>query len=178
MLSYSLSLVRVVPSFKNRSQGRLLLGFSSFPCALGRAGAGIKKREGDGITPKGVWALRRLHYRADRQRPVPSSFKGRRIRKNDWWSDEPQDRCYNRLVKRRLMPKTSKEGLRREDDLYDFIVEIGYNDRPVKRGRGSGIFLHLARPGFLPTEGCVAVDVKTMRHILRRLQSGARIKIG
>lgn len=171
-----LSVLRVVPSFRDKRKGRIFIGQASFPCALGRSGAGLKKREGDGITPKGVWRLGRLHMRADRVRLGRKA--GRRIKRTDWWSDDPSDRSYNRLVVSRPMPKGSKEGLWREDRLYDIVIEIGYNDRPVRRHRGSGIFLHLAREGYLPTEGCVAVSLKTMRHILARIGPGTRVWIG
>src|SRR5215213_8524298 len=103
IMSKALAFLRVIPSFKDKRKGRIFLGEASFPCALGRAGAGLKKREGGGITPKGVYPLGRLHIRADRH--LLGRRTGRRVKKTDWWSDDPQDRSYNRLVTSRPMPK-------------------------------------------------------------------------
>ena len=57
----------------------------------------------------------------------------------------------------------------RGDHLYDIIVEIDHNTRPRIAGRGSAVFIHLARPGFLPTAGCVALDAKRLRWLVARL---------
>ncbi len=170
--------LKVVRSFKDKTKGRIFLGAASFPCALGRSGMGIKKREGDGISPKGRFALKKLHVRRDKLGLAGERLGARRIRKTDWWADDVKDRHYNTLVRTRAMPAGSKEGLWRDDNLYDAFFEIDYNMTPVERHRGSGIFLHLARPGFLPTEGCVAVSQSTMRHILARLGKNTYIQIG
>jgi L,D-peptidoglycan transpeptidase YkuD (ErfK/YbiS/YcfS/YnhG family) len=114
--------LKVVPAPGNRQKGRILAGLMSFPCALGRGGLGLKKREGDGVTPMGVFALRRLHIRADRVKRGHWACPARFIKKGDWWCDDVQDRAYNRLVTNRPMPRGSKEGLWREDPLYDLII--------------------------------------------------------
>ena len=171
-------ILKVVRSLKDKTKGRIFLGVVSFPCALGRCGIGIKKQEGDGISPKGLFALKRLHVRRDKFGLQGERLGGRHIRKTDWWADDVADRSYNSLVRTRAMPEHSKEGLWRDDNLYDAFFEIDYNMTPVRRHRGSGIFLHLARPGFLPTEGCVAVNQKTMRHILARISKNTHIEIG
>ena len=65
----------------------------------------------------------------------------------------------------------------RADPLYDIIVELGWNDRPVQRGHGSAIFWHCARPGFTPTAGCVAIRREDFRKILPRLARNAVMTI-
>ncbi len=45
----------------------------------------------------------------------------------------------------------------RADHVYDLIVPLGYNDDPVVPGKGSAIFMHVAKPDYAPTEGCVAL---------------------
>jgi L,D-peptidoglycan transpeptidase YkuD (ErfK/YbiS/YcfS/YnhG family) len=90
----------------------------------------------------------------------------------------PEDRAYNRLVALRPAPATSEEGLQRADSLYDILVEIGFNDRPVVRGRGSGIFWHGARPGFTPTAGCVATTLHVLARLAPFLNARTRIVIG
>jgi L,D-peptidoglycan transpeptidase YkuD (ErfK/YbiS/YcfS/YnhG family) len=170
--------LKVVPMPGNRQKGRIIVGLRSFPCALGRGGLGLKKREGDGITPAGVFALRRLHVRSDRVKLPRWAYLARRIARTDWWCDELADRAYNRLVTTRTMPRGSKEGLWRKDALYDLLIEIGYNDKPVVRGKGSGIIMHLARKGFTPTQGCVAVTREAFLKLLQVIGPETKIIIG
>jgi L,D-peptidoglycan transpeptidase YkuD (ErfK/YbiS/YcfS/YnhG family) len=47
----------------------------------------------------------------------------------------------------------------------------------VIRGRGSAIFWHLARPGFTPTAGCVAVEGHVFAKVLPRLARHCRIVV-
>jgi L,D-peptidoglycan transpeptidase YkuD (ErfK/YbiS/YcfS/YnhG family) len=77
------------------------------------------------------------------------------------------DRRYNRLISR--PPGAAEERLWREDHLYDIIVELGWNDRPVQCGRGSAIFWHLPRAGMTPTAGCVATPRPVFHKVLPRL---------
>jgi L,D-peptidoglycan transpeptidase YkuD (ErfK/YbiS/YcfS/YnhG family) len=170
--------IHVIPHALDSRRGTLIAGGARFPCALGRAGVGLKQREGDGKSPAGIWALRRVHVRADRVAARASGLPLRVIRPGDWWSDLPDDRAYNRLVTGRPAPAGSQEWLTREDALYDIIVEIGFNDRPVVRHRGSGIFWHVARPGFTPTAGCVATTRATLVRLLSRIGPRTRIRIG
>jgi len=125
-------------------------------CAVGRSGIDEKLREGDGITPAGRWSLRRVLYRADRLAPPSTSLPLAKIAPDDAWCDVPDDPNYNRPVK---LPYASlDERLWRDDSLYDLIVVVGFNDAPVVPGKGSAIFLHLARADYGPTQGCVALS--------------------
>ncbi len=99
----------------------------------------------------------------------------RRTTPRDGWSDDPRDRRYNRLVP--LPCATSHEKMWRDDHLYDVVIDIAWNRGPVVRGRGSAIFLHLARPEFSPTEGCVAVAPAMIRRLLERIGPKTRIEI-
>lgn len=144
-------------------------------CALGKGGIGIKQREGDGITPEGAWPLRRLFYRADRM-DAPRCFLGAvALHPRDGWCDAPDDPCYNRLV--RLPHAGGHELLWRDDHLYDLILVIGFNDNPVVAGRGSAIFLHLARSDFSPTQGCVALERNDALAALAQLRPGDAMRI-
>ncbi len=71
----------------------------------------------------------------------------------------------------------SAERLWREDSVYDIVAVIGFNDDPVYAGKGSAIFLHLARPDYAPTAGCVALSEFDLRAALQQLQPGDKIKI-
>lgn len=138
------------------TRGTLAVGERVRPCALGRGGLTARKREGDGGTPLGRFPLRRLFYRPDRE-PVPATgLPVLPLGEDFGWCDDPDEPLrYNRLV--RLPFAASHERMWRDDGLYDLVVEIGYNDSPPQAGLGSAIFLHLARPDWSPTEGCVAM---------------------
>lgn len=135
--------------------GRLAWRGRRFACALGSGGVRADKREGDGATPCGRFPLRRVLYRADRLAPPPTALAVAPLTARDGWCDDPADPLYNRLV--RLPHGGRHEALWRADHLYDVIVVIGHNDAPVVPGLGSAIFLHIARPDYAPTAGCVAL---------------------
>ncbi len=162
-----LTRLRVVASVQDRRKGFLVAGLAVFPCALGRSGIRVDKREGDGGTPRAILPLRRILWRADRGPKPRTLLPVRAIRPRDAWCDDLGDRRYNRLIDR--PPGEAEERLTRDDHLYDVIVELGWNDAPVIRGRGSAIFWHLARPGFSPTAGCVAVRREVFAKVLPRL---------
>ena len=124
-------------------------------CALGRSGISSIKREGDGVTPSGIYPFREVFFRADRVAAPDTSLPCRAIEPSDGWCDDLSDARYNCRVT--LPFEASHETLMRDDGLYDIIVVLGYNDDPIVPGRGSAIFLHAAAPDFAPTEGCVAL---------------------
>ncbi len=111
--------------------------------------------------------MRAVLYRPDRVRRPRTRLPVRPIRPHDGWCDAPADRNYNRPV-RHPYP-ASAERLWRADGLYDVVVVLGYNDRPRVRGRGSAIFMHVARPGYAPTEGCIALARPHLLRLLERL---------
>lgn len=142
-------------------------------CALGRGGLSVDKHEGDGATPEGCFALRRVMYRADRVAPPAAALPLRALDEADAWCDDPGDPDYNRLV--RLPFAARHEVLWRDDALYDVLVVLGYNDDPVTAGRGSAIFLHVAEPDFDPTEGCVAIALDALVALLRDCDRNTRL---
>jgi L,D-peptidoglycan transpeptidase YkuD (ErfK/YbiS/YcfS/YnhG family) len=159
----------------NPREGRLALAHGVRRAALGRSGAKALKREGDGATPIGRFPVRQVLYRADRVTRPRTVFPLRAIRADDGWCEDPVDRHYNRPVK--LPPKSTADRLARADRLYDFIIEIDHNTRPRVTGRGSAVFIHVARPGLAPTAGCVALDFNSLRRLLARLGPRTRIVI-
>ena len=146
-----------------------------FRCAVGRGGLTGEKREGDGATPIGAWPLRRLHYRPDRLDPPKTDVPLRPIRADDGWCDDPTDAAYNRLIK--LPYPAGHEVLWREDALYDLVGELGYNDAPPRPGAGSAIFLHVARPDYGPTEGCVALAKPELLEVVVLLRPDSRVVV-
>lgn len=149
------------------SQGLLRAGTAVFPCALGRAGITSAKREGDGATPLGPMRILSGYFRRDRIALGSTRLPMKPIDAALGWCEVPDDRNYNRPV--RLPYGASHETMRRDDRLYDYCLVLDWNLAPRRRGRGSAIFFHLARPGFTPTQGCVAVTARVMARLLPRL---------
>jgi L,D-peptidoglycan transpeptidase YkuD (ErfK/YbiS/YcfS/YnhG family) len=158
-----------------RTQGWLRAGAWRFPVALGRSGIRADKREGDGGTPRGRFRPLRLWWRADRMARPRSRIPARPIGPADAWCEDPHDRRYNRPFLR----SASEPGDRlwRDDNLYDVIIEIDHNTRPRIAGRGSAVFVHVARPGFRPTAGCIALRPRDLKLLVSRLGPKTRIII-
>jgi L,D-peptidoglycan transpeptidase YkuD (ErfK/YbiS/YcfS/YnhG family) len=161
---------------KRATRGVLSVGGRAFPCALGRSGQRALKREGDGATPIGQWALRQVFYRSDRIARPRTGLPVKAIRQRDGWCDAPADRNYNRAV--RLPYPASSETLFRADGVYDLIVVLSHNERPRMRGGGSAIFIHIARTNYAPTEGCIALRRRDLQQVLATCRRGSRIDIG
>jgi L,D-peptidoglycan transpeptidase YkuD (ErfK/YbiS/YcfS/YnhG family) len=171
-----LGAIRIRAAAGNPCRGWLAAGGQLIPVALGRGGIIANKREGDGGTPKGTFRPLRLWWRADRN-PRPLTFLPiRAIRSEDAWCEDPSSRHYNRPIK--LGRDRTGDRLKREDHLYDFIVEIDHNTSPRIAGLGSAVFLHLARENFAPTAGCVSMSKSAMLRLLRRLGPQTKIVIG
>jgi L,D-peptidoglycan transpeptidase YkuD (ErfK/YbiS/YcfS/YnhG family) len=142
-------------------------------CSIGRGGIGRDKREGDGRTPVGCFALRRVLYRPDRLSPPRTALPVHPISAQDGWCDDPAHPDYNRPVT--LPFGASHEALWREDGVYDVIVVLGHNDDPPRQGAGSAIFLHVAKPDWEPTAGCVAVELAALLRLLGDCRPGDRL---
>lgn len=165
--------IRVTALSSGESRGWLWDGERRYPVALGRSGRRVLKREGDGATPIGSWRALEVLYRPDRVWRPTTGLPVRAITPQDGWCDAPDDRNYNRPV--RLPYPASAEALWRDDHLYDLVVVLDHNQCPRVRGGGSAIFMHIARAGFLPTEGCIALCGGDLELLVRRLHCGARI---
>ena len=157
------------------SAGRLSWPGGAATAACGRAGVRMDKREGDGASPEGRFVLSPGFYRADRIALPPTHLAMTALRPSDGWVDDPADPRYNRLVS--LPYPAHHEEMWRLDGLYDLVVPIGYNTDPPLPGRGSAIFLHVARPDFAATEGCIAVARDTLAGLLGLLGPGSMITI-
>ena len=171
----SLSLIRVRTRPAHPTRGVLLAGAQAIPVVLGRGGIRANKYEGDGATPRGRFRLVRLWWRADR-RPRPATLlPARPITPDLAWCEDTTDRRYNRPFRRAA--SEAGDRLWRQDHLYDFVIEIDHNTRPRVAGRGSAVFLHVARPDRSPTAGCVALAARDLERLLPRLGPGTRIAI-
>jgi len=149
------------------ADGRLVIAGKTYRAALGRGGIVPHKQEGDGGTPAGLLPLRKILYRADRIPRPQAAVPVEPIAPTDGWCDDPSHADYNRMV--RLPHEGRHEDLWRRDTLYDLVGILGWNDRPVQRGRGSAIFLHVAQPDGAPTEGCVAMAYRDLVEVIATL---------
>lgn len=164
-------------SFIADSTDRLRWPGGEARCALGRSGVtqAESKREGDGATPLGIWPMRRVFWRPDRLPKPNTGLPAEALIPEAGWCDDPSDVFYNRPV---ILPyPAAHEKLWREDHVYDLIVELGYNDDPVIPGKGSAIFLHMARPDYSPTEGCVACAQDDLLALLAAAKPGDVLEI-
>ena len=160
--------------------GRFDSGQRTYRCALGRAGVKTadQKREGDGASPIGVWPIRKVLYRPDKFRDgaaPQTALPLEAIARDDGWCDDPEDKAYNRPIKLPFMG--SFEKMWRDDHLYDIVVVLGHNDDPPKPYFGSCIFMHLAKEGYLPTEGCVALTRADLEAVLKDARPGDVVEI-
>ncbi|GAB4354983.1 MAG: L,D-transpeptidase [Oricola sp.] len=167
--------VRTAP--RDRRRGVLVAGNRAFACALGRGGMSARKREGDGATPAAAMRVVSGWFRPDRVVRPRTALALRAITARDGWCDAPADANYNRPV--RLPFAKSHETMLRDDRLYDVCLVLGWNLEPFgrKRNGGSAIFLHVAKPGLAPTEGCIAVAPETMRRLLPRIGPGTVVTV-
>ncbi len=157
------------------SEGFLHWNGEIYRCALGRGGFKESKREGDGATPAGTFKLREVWYRADRMERPRTKLPTKEIKENDGWSDDFKSPNYNRPIK---LPATeSHEKLFRDDEVYDIVIPLGYNDEPPVPGLGSAIFMHIARPIYSPTEGCIALNKEDLLKVLETCDSETTVRV-
>lgn len=146
-----------------------------FLCAIGRGGIKVKEREGDGITPIGVWPFRKVYYRPDKIACPITNLPTAALSEKDGWSDDSRKKDYNTHV---VLPYSgSHERLWRDDDIYDIIVVIGFNDDPPVAEKGSAIFMHVARQDYSPTEGCIALGKVDLLKVLKTLTPESLVEV-
>ena len=143
-------------------------------CTLGKAGIGIKKREGDNITPKGTYKIINIFYRKDRIKKISSKFKLIGITKKIGWCDDPRSEYYNQLIK--LPTEYSHEKFFRKDNIYDLVLVLNYNMRPIIKNKGSSIFIHVAKKN-KKTAGCIALSRMDLINLIKKIDKKTKIKI-
>jgi L,D-peptidoglycan transpeptidase YkuD (ErfK/YbiS/YcfS/YnhG family) len=159
-----------------KNSGYLLFKNYKFRCAIGKSGIKKKIKEGDNVTPKGIYKLIKIYYRADRIKNLKTNLKKIKIKKNTAWCDDYKSKFYNKEIK--FPSKYNYENLYRKDHIYDLIVVINYNTNPVIKKRGSAIFIHVAKKKFSPTQGCIALKKNNLLFLLSKILKETRLKIG
>lgn len=150
-----------------------------YTCSLGKHGISKDKHEGDGKTPIGEFPLRQVFVRPDkiytdnlRYVSLPVNY----ISPDDGWCDDPNAPEYNLHVNLAMFdPNVNHEKLFRDDDRYDMIIVVGYNDAPPQAGKGSAIFIHVASKKYAGTEGCVAFSAEDLVQILPQLDHDSKL---
>jgi L,D-peptidoglycan transpeptidase YkuD (ErfK/YbiS/YcfS/YnhG family) len=146
-----------------------------FKCALGKAGIGNKKYEGNNITPKGDFRIVKIYYRKDRLKKLHSKFTLTEITKGMGWCDDPKSRKYNHPIK--LPTKYSHEILYRRDNIYDLILVLNYNMKPTIKNKGSAIFMHVAKKNYKKTAGCVALKKADLVLLVKEINKNTKVII-
>ena len=143
-------------------------------CAIGKRGIGNKKKEGDLITPKGIFKIRLVLFRKDRVN-ITTKLRKKIINKNMGWCNDPNAKEYNKLVQ--LPFKYNHEKLYKNDNTYDIILVLNYNMNPIKKNKGSAIFIHVARNNYKKTEGCIALKKNQLLKIIKTIKPITKVKI-
>jgi len=146
-----------------------------FKCAIGKAGIRKKKKEGDNITPKGIYKIIKIYYRDDRIKKISSKFKLIKITKKMGWCDDPKSKKYNQLIK--LPNKYSHEKLYKKNNTYDLLLVLDYNMKPIVKNKGSAIFIHVAKRNYKPTAGCIALKKKDLLKLTKIIKLSTKILI-
>ena len=144
-------------------------------CAIGKRGIDNKRKEGDLITPKGKYKIKYILYRKDRIKRIQSKIKKIAITKNMGWCDDPKSKDYNKLIK--LPINYRYEKLYRKENIYDLILVLNFNMRPIVKKKGSAIFIHIAKKNYKKTEGCVAVNKVSLLKIIKKLKNNTKVLI-
>ena len=154
---------------------KLFLNHYKIKCALGKRGIGVKKSEGDQITPKGKFKITRILYRKDRIPNFKCKITKLSIKKEMGWCDDPRSKYYNKLI--RFPFKYSAEKLYRKDATYDLILVLNYNLNPVRKAKGSAIFIHVAKKNYKKTLGCIAVSKRDLKKIVKKINKSTSVNI-
>ena len=146
-----------------------------FKCALGKAGIRKKKIEGDNITPKGTFEIVKIYYRGDRIKKIYSKIKLFKINKKMGWCNDPISKKYNQLIK--LPSKYTHEKLHRRDNVYDLVIVLNYNMRPIVKNKGSAIFIHVTKKNYKKTAGCIALKKNHLIRLVKNIRNKTKVII-
>ena len=91
------------------------------------------------------------------------------------WCNDPRSSKYNMLVK--LPSMYGHEKLYKKENVYDIILILNYNMRPIIKNKGSAIFIHIAKKNYKKTEGCVAIKKTHLLKIIKKIKKNTKVKI-
>ncbi|MDB9784535.1 L,D-transpeptidase family protein [Pelagibacteraceae bacterium] len=154
---------------------KLIFGKYRVKCALGKRGISVKKKEGDNITPKGTYKILNILYRKDRIPNIKTSLKKIAIKRNMGWCDDPKSKKYNMLISFPFSFKAEKLYKRR--NIYDIVLVLDYNLKPVVKNKGSAIFIHIASKNYDKTAGCIAISKYNIKKLIKLIDKKSLLKI-
>jgi L,D-peptidoglycan transpeptidase YkuD (ErfK/YbiS/YcfS/YnhG family) len=155
--------------------GEATFNSKKYRCAIGENGVAENKIEGDGKTPIGCFEIRKVLFRKDRIEKPQTELLIEEIQENDGWCDDINDKNYNQQTK--LPYNSSHEKLWRDDEVYDIVVVLGFNDNPIVPGKGSAVFIHIARENYSPTDGCIAFKKEDLLEILKNCDKNTLVRV-
>ena len=144
-------------------------------CAIGKKGIGRKQKEGDQITPRGTFRVKDILYRKDKISYLRSIIKKTTIKKNMGWCDDPKSKDYNKLIKFPFNYKSEK--LYRSNNIYDIILVLDFNMHPIRKNKGSAIFIHISNSKYSSTQGCIAIKKKELLKLIKFIDKKTKIFI-
>ena len=157
-----------------KNKDTLIVDDFCLKCCIGKNGLNSRKMEGDYSTPKGLFKLKKLYYRKDRDGIPNCKIKKKIITKKIAWCDDPNNKKYNEEIN--ISKKNTKENFFRKDHKYDYLITINHNDKKVPN-KGSAIFIHLTS-NYKPTSGCIALKKKDFEILLKLVDQKSKIRIG
>ena len=157
-----------------KNKDTLIIDEFNLKCSIGRGGLKKNKIEGDGSTPKGIFKIGTLYWRADRVKKPLTSLKCEAIRKNYVWCNDSRSKYYNRKVK--ISNKFRYEKIFRKDYKYNYFILIEYNFKKPIKNKGSAIFIHLTK-NYKKTTGCIALSEKDFLILIKLVNKNSKIKI-
>ena len=153
----------------------LYLGKYKLRCAIGKRGITYNKKEGDRKTPRGIFGFKSIFYRKDRINNLKTLIIKKKIEKNMGWCDDTSSQFYNKQITFPFKKSAEKMWLR--NSMYDVLIVIDYNLKPVIKKKGSAIFLHVAKKNYSPTKGCIAVNKKDILFLIRKINKNTKLII-
>ena len=140
--------------------------------AIGKNGVIVaeNKVEGDLKSPMGSYRVTHGYYRPDKMDCPKSIIPFAVLEPSFGWCDEPTHPLYNQQVMKPF--DASHEDLWRDDDVYDVILVTDHNTNPIVPGKGSAVFIHVARENFEPTDGCLALRKEDLLMVIEGCETG------
>ena len=135
-----------------------------FICFVGKNGIGLKKREGDQITPKGRYKLLKIFHKKRELNKIKTKIPKIEIKKNFAWCTDSNNKSYNSLVSKPI--GCGYEELFRRDNLYDIVIVLNFNYTSPIKYKGSAIFLHCSANKTKYTEGCIAMEKRDLLELI------------
>ena len=160
---------------ENNHTASLLYNDKKIKCLFGFSGIGKKLREGDGVSPKGLFSFTKLFYREDRIGIINANIEKKRITRSSFWSVDSKDPNYNQYCNKSI--RYIHEKLYRKDTSYDLFLNLNYNYKNPKKKRGSAIFLHCSDKNKSYTEGCIAIEKKNLLELIKLITPTTRFLI-